>query len=122
MALFERSCLMATSEGRGARKTATYSLWLGRALGTGIRLDRGLSMLRPSESWSPRNTFLKVSFILTVAFCHQSMAQTGSNRSELTKDLERGEQALKANDQTAAAEHFRAALKIDPANVEANAN
>jgi tetratricopeptide (TPR) repeat protein len=36
--------------------------------------------------------------------------------------LERGQAALKANDQATAAEQFRAALKIDPANVEAHAN
>jgi tetratricopeptide (TPR) repeat protein len=36
--------------------------------------------------------------------------------------LQRGEAALKANDQNAAADAFRAALAIDPKNVEANAN
>lgn len=113
---------MTKSEGRGAGKMAIY-----RRCPEGIpcvrkRRERAFFMQRLSESWSPRNTFLKFAFILTLASCHHSIAQTGSTRSELTKDLERGEEALKANDQTAAAEQFRAALKIDPANVEANAN
>jgi len=110
------------SKGGCARKRAIYRLWPGLALRAAKRRDWVLSMLWPSQSWSSRNTFLKVAFILTLALCHRSLAQTGSTGSELTKDLERGEQALKANDQTAAAEQFQAALKIDPANVEANAN
>src|ERR1700733_14295680 len=122
MALFERSCLMTMSEGRGARMTATYCGWprpvrCARKFG-----ERDSSMLRPSKSGNPISRFLKVAFILTLALCRHSNAQTGSTRGELTNDLERGEQALKANDQTAAAEQFRAALKIDPANVEANAD
>src|SRR5271170_1813056 len=49
-------------------------------------------------------------------------AQTGSQSSELAADLQRGQAALKANDQATATKEFRAALKIDPANVEAHAN
>ena len=48
----------------------------------------------------------------------QSEAASGS----LKENLQRGEVALKANDQDAAADAFRAALAIDPKNVEANAN
>lgn len=51
--------------------------------------------------------------------CH---AQTGTTGGALKENLRRGEVALKANDQNAAADAFRAALAIDPKNVEANAN
>lgn len=60
--------------------------------------------------------------ILTFAVPPPTVAQTQSARSELAGDLERGQAALKANDQVAAADEFRAALKIDPANVGAHAN
>lgn len=43
-------------------------------------------------------------------------------QSELAADLERGQAALKANDQQLATQQFRAALKLDPVNVEAHAN
>lgn len=43
-------------------------------------------------------------------------------QSELAADMERGQAALKANDQQLAAQQFRAALKLDPSNVEAHAN
>jgi tetratricopeptide (TPR) repeat protein len=113
---------MTMSEGRGARMTATYCVWPKSVLCARKFNERASSTLDPGKSRSPSSTFPKVAFILTLAFCHYSIAQTGSTRSELTNDLERGEQALKANDQPAAAEQFQAALKIDPANVEANAN
>ena len=43
-------------------------------------------------------------------------------QSELAAHLERGQAALKANDQQLAATEFRSVLKLDPANVEAHAN
>jgi tetratricopeptide (TPR) repeat protein len=49
-------------------------------------------------------------------------AQTGAGSAELKTDIERGQAALKANNQALAAEQFRAALKLDPGNVEAHAN
>jgi tetratricopeptide (TPR) repeat protein len=49
-------------------------------------------------------------------------AQKPTAPPELTADLQRGQAALRAGDQTAAAEQFRAALKLDPRNVEAHAN
>jgi tetratricopeptide (TPR) repeat protein len=51
--------------------------------------------------------------------CHAQPAPAGG---ALKEDLQRGEAALKANDQNAAADAFRAALAIDPRNLEANAN
>jgi tetratricopeptide (TPR) repeat protein len=48
-------------------------------------------------------------------------AQTATN-AELESDLERGQAALKANNRPLAIEQFRAALKLDPDNVEAHAN
>jgi tetratricopeptide (TPR) repeat protein len=52
----------------------------------------------------------------------RSQAQTGSAGGSLAADLERGQEALKAKDSAVAAEAFRAALRIDPANTEAHAN
>jgi tetratricopeptide (TPR) repeat protein len=54
---------------------------------------------------------------IALAQCPYLLAQ-----SELATDLARGQAALKANDQQLAVQQFRAALKIDPANVEAHAN
>jgi tetratricopeptide (TPR) repeat protein len=51
-----------------------------------------------------------------------SHAQTGAAGGSLAEDLKRGQEALKAKDSAAAAEAFRAALEIDPANAEAHAN
>jgi tetratricopeptide (TPR) repeat protein len=104
------------------RWTGSYSPHSEGVSSVRKRREHTFSLRRLGESWNPRSTFPKVVFILTLALRHHSLAQTGLAGSELTKNLERGEQALKANDQTAAAEQFRAALKIDPANVEANAN
>ncbi len=113
---------MTMSTGSGAGRSAIYRRCHGGIMCVRKRGDHAFSMPRLSESWGARNRFLLIAFILTLALCHHSIAQTGTTKSELTKDLERGEEALKANDQTAAADQFRAALKIDPANVEANAN
>ncbi len=49
-------------------------------------------------------------------------AQQSSAAAELAADLLRGQAALKVNDQALAARQFRAALKLDPENVEAHAN
>lgn len=67
----------------------------------------------------------QLAFLIVGAFAMQFQplqAQTASPNSELAADLERGQAALKANDQALAAERFRAALKLDPDNVEAHAN
>jgi tetratricopeptide (TPR) repeat protein len=61
-------------------------------------------------------------FFGALIFQPLSRAQTGPAPGALKDDLQRGEVALKANDQDAAADAFRAALAIDPKNVEANAN
>jgi Tfp pilus assembly protein PilF len=49
-------------------------------------------------------------------------AQASSSSSELAMDLQRGQAALKAKDPATAVLQFRAALKLDPSNVEAHAN
>jgi tetratricopeptide (TPR) repeat protein len=49
-------------------------------------------------------------------------AQTAPSNAELAAVLERGQAALKAKNQPLAIEQFRAALKLDPDNVEAHAN
>ena len=84
-------------------------------------------MLSYSESGSGRSgrAFLPavvLGLLLAWAAHLPCVAQAGTSKSQLTEDLLRGQAALKANDQAAAAEQFRAALKIDPANVEAHAN
>jgi tetratricopeptide (TPR) repeat protein len=63
-----------------------------------------------------------LSLLLALAALPGASAQAGSATPGLAQDLERGQAALKADDQAAATEAFRAALKIDPANVEAHAN
>jgi len=60
--------------------------------------------------------------VLILAFAFPPFAVAQTTHSELAADLERGQAALKANDQAAAAEAFHAALRIDPANAEAHAN
>jgi tetratricopeptide (TPR) repeat protein len=79
-------------------------------------------MLSRRKSGNTSLTFLTLPLILMFTVSRPAVTHTQSSQSELTEDLERGQSALKANDQAAAAEDFRAALKIDPANVEANAN
>ena len=49
-------------------------------------------------------------------------AQTAVTNSQVSVELQQGQAALQANDQATAAEHFRAVLKLDPANPEAHAN
>ena len=63
-----------------------------------------------------------VVFSSFAGFAPSLAAQTSSVSSELAVDLQRGQAALKANDQAAATQQFRAALKLDPGNVEAHAN
>lgn len=53
---------------------------------------------------------------------HLLLSQTSSKSAELAADMQRAQAALKVNDQTLAAEQFRAILKLDPSNVEAHAN
>ena len=67
----------------------------------------------------------KIAFLICSALAVQStqmLAQSVPPSTELAADLQRGQAALKANDQTTATQQFRAALKLDPANVEAHAN
>jgi tetratricopeptide (TPR) repeat protein len=59
---------------------------------------------------------------IVAAQSHGLAAQSIVANPDLASDLQRGQAALKANDQAAATELFRAALKLDPANVEAHAN
>jgi tetratricopeptide (TPR) repeat protein len=59
---------------------------------------------------------------IIAAQSHGLEAQSIIANPELAADLQRGQAALKANDQATATQQFRAALKLDPANVEAHAN
>ena len=72
---------------------------------------------------SPSSSFIRVTLLLVWAVPLAAPAAPQSAASpELTADLQRGQAALRAGDQNAAAEDFRAALKLDPTNVEAHAN
>jgi tetratricopeptide (TPR) repeat protein len=62
-------------------------------------------------------------FIGTVLLCSGPMqAQGTSSTEQLKAHLQRGQAALKANQQEEAAKEFRAALTLDPSNAEAHAN
>jgi len=74
------------------------------------------------ESGIVSRTLLTFPLVAALAVQVPALAQTRSAGSELAGDLERGQAALRANNQAVAAEEFRAALKIDPANAEAHAN
>jgi tetratricopeptide (TPR) repeat protein len=82
-------------------------------MGLVIRMSRSSRVVSPG-------LFIVLACLLT----HRPAveAQTRAADSELKADLQHGQAALQAGDQTAAAEQFRAALKLDPRNVEAHAN
>jgi len=62
-------------------------------------------------------------FIGAVFLCSGPMqAQGTSSTDQLKTHLQRGQAALKANQQEEAAKEFRAALSLDPSNAEAHAN
>jgi tetratricopeptide (TPR) repeat protein len=79
-------------------------------------------MLSRREPGTARAIRLLLLPLLSFALLPFSAAQAGSSGNALVQDMERGQAALKANDQAAAADAFRAALAIDPENVEAHAN
>jgi tetratricopeptide (TPR) repeat protein len=60
--------------------------------------------------------------LLATVLWWSAPAQSPAGSPQLTHELQLAEQAMKANEQTAATEHFRAALKQDPNNLEAHAN
>jgi tetratricopeptide (TPR) repeat protein len=81
------------------------------------------SMRFQSDLATVSRAFLSVVGILFVVSPFVHAGQTRSVVSpEVAADLQRGQTDLKAGDQTAAAQEFLAALKLDPANVEAHAN
>ncbi len=66
-----------------------------------------------------------LAFIMCCALAMQApllRAQESPGNPEVTVDLQRGQTALRANDQALAARQFREALKLDPGNVEAHAS
>jgi tetratricopeptide (TPR) repeat protein len=65
--------------------------------------------------------FLWLLFVATPALVAQS-ASPSVPTGEVAADLQRAQEALKANDQATAKSAFQAAVKLDPANVEAHAN
>lgn len=67
----------------------------------------------------------QLAFLIPCALFMQCLpigSQAAPASAQLAADLERGQAALKANNQTLAAEQFRAVLKLDPDNAEAHAN
>jgi tetratricopeptide (TPR) repeat protein len=78
---------------------------------------------------SPRSFALMAATACALAlFCGLTLqlpalgAQAAPENPELAADLQRGQAALKANDQARAMEEFRAAVQLDPHNIEAHAN
>jgi tetratricopeptide (TPR) repeat protein len=76
------------------------------------------------RSFESRFLGIAACFVLYLAsvpscFLH---AQGEAGPAKAADDLKQGETALKAKDQAAAAQYFRSALKLDPANAEAHAN
>lgn len=62
-------------------------------------------------------------FVGAILLCSGPMqAQETSSTEQLKTHLQRGQAALKANQQEEADEEFRAALRLDPSNAEAHAN
>ena len=62
-------------------------------------------------------------FVGIVVLCSGPVqAQETSSTEQLKTHLQRGQAALKANQQEEAAKEFRAALSLDPSNAEAHAN
>lgn len=74
---------------------------------------------KPSKGITGTGAMRLASVIASLALTQYASAYA---QSELAADLERGQAALKVNDQQLAAQQFRTALKLDPANVEAHAN
>src|SRR5271155_2412267 len=70
----------------------------------------------------PSSQFVVPIFVTIVVQFAPLLAQAPSANSELAADLQRGHAALQAKDETLATQEFRAALKLDPDNVDAHAN
>ena len=60
--------------------------------------------------------------IALTVFPGRLLSQSSSKSTELAADISIAQAALKANNQTLATKQFRAALTLDPTNVEAHAN
>ena len=74
-----------------------------------------------SRQWSKGVKCLLLVSLLLCARVNAVSAQA-SPRAQVLVDLQRAQAALKANDQAGAAAAFRAALRLDPTNVEAHLN
>ena len=112
--LIEVDCMRVMSSEQGAHQTG-----LNPPYRLSTRSGIGFSM--------PRATFQTIGVWLLLwssitTLSSSTEAQTPLQRSQLAGDLQRAQESLKANDQATAAQQFRAALKLDPANVEAHAN
>jgi len=109
-------CKPIAIDGRSAAD-AVYSIALRHIAWPESRMT--LPTIRPA-AWAIGICLVASSFF--AVFASSLGAQTSSPSAALAADLQRGQAALKANDQAAAAQQFRAALKLDPSNVEAHAN
>jgi len=75
------------------------------------------------EVWRVFRIITLLVFVSSFAFPSCPMqAQAHPESRELASDIQQAQADLKANDQAGAADLFRAALKLDPSNVEAHAN
>ena len=85
-----------------------------------MTLQVGCVMLRLRRLMLLPGSLVLVSTYLVSSF--PAVAQSKKTPPELAADLQRGQAALRAGDQATAEQQFRAALKLDSANVEAHAN
>lgn len=86
----------------------------------GSRMSLQTPLMFPSLRFFFSRAALVVGCAALLAAPSRLAAQTSS--AELAADLQRGQAALRAGDQNAAARDFSAALKLDPSSVEAHAN
>src|ERR1039457_3640549 len=71
---------------------------------------------------SKQRTYLALVFIM-VFLSTLSYSQTSDSRErEVRADLQRAQEALKVNDPDSAIREYRAALELDPKNIDARAN
>jgi Flp pilus assembly protein TadD len=100
----------------------SFAIW--KKEGT-LRRQNGSAPIQLSQKPESSRGYPRLVCLIIVAFLLGSdclRAQSSSKSEDLRTDLQRGQIALKANRRDEAAKEFRAALRLDPGNAEANAN
>jgi tetratricopeptide (TPR) repeat protein len=75
-------------------------------------------MIISFTQWACRASVLGMVFLSTLAYSQNSDSQ----QQEVQLHLQRAQEALRVNDADTAAQEYRAALQVDPTNVDAQAN